>query len=78
MCGRAVSRVVQCHATRIGLRGDYSSHSLRAGFATSAHARGLSLIDIQRHGRWQELRSLARYIDFGAVPNHINPISRMC
>lgn len=78
MCVRAVSRVVQQHAARMGLRGDYSSHSLRAGFATSAYARGVGLLDIQRHGRWRELRSLARYIDFDAVAGRRNPVSVMC
>jgi integrase len=75
---RTVSRVVQYHAARLGLDGDYSSHSLRAGFATSAYARGLSLLDIQRHGRWHELRSLARYIDFEFTPYRPNPFSAIC
>ena len=78
LCARAVSRAVQQHTARLGMPGDYSSHSLRAGFATSAYARGVGLLDIQRHGRWQELRSLARYIDFDAVPGRRNPISSMC
>jgi site-specific recombinase XerD len=78
MRARAVSRTVQHHATRVGLRGDYSSHSLRAGFATSAYARGLHPLEIQRHGRWHDARSLARYIDFDAMPTHPNPLSAIC
>jgi site-specific recombinase XerD len=59
---RAVSRIVQRTAARAGLATEYSSHSLRAGLATSAHARGSSARDIQVHGRWKDLRSLYRYV----------------
>jgi integrase len=60
---RLISRVVKLAATRAGLRGDYSAHSLRSGFATSAWAHGVSERDIQRHGRWKDRHSLDRYID---------------
>ena len=39
---RYVARLVQRVALRAGLQGDYSGHSLRAGFATEAAARGAS------------------------------------
>lgn len=61
---RAVSRAVQRAASRAGLVDvHYSSHSLRRGFATAAHASGASLHDIQVHGRWAYMSSLSRYID---------------
>lgn len=61
---RAVSRAVQRAATLAGLVDvHYSSHSLRRGFATSAHAKGSSLRDIQVHGRWGYMSSVSRYID---------------
>lgn len=59
---RAVSRVLQRATERVGVLGAYSSHSLRSGLATSAHAQGHSARNIQAHGRWKDLRSLDRYI----------------
>lgn len=64
---RAVTRAVQRAAARAGLPQSYSSHSLRSGLATSAHAQGRSSRDIQAHGRWKDLRSLDRYIDVAAT-----------
>ena len=58
---RAVSRAVQRAAERAGLAQEYSSHSLRSGLATSAHAQGRSAREIQAHGRWRDLRSIDRY-----------------
>ena len=59
---RAVSRAVRRLAMEAGLGPGYSAHSLRAGLATSAYARGVSERDIQEHGRWKDRRSLDRYI----------------
>lgn len=64
---RAVSRAIQraaCRARMTGAR--YTSHSLRRGFATVGHENGLSLREIQEHGGWGYMGSLARYID---LPN---------
>lgn len=48
-----VARVVKCHARRIGLDPrEYSGHSLRAGFVTSAavhHARIDKIMEVTRH-----------------------------
>lgn len=60
---RAVSRAVQRAAKRAGIPGDYSSHSLRAGLATSADAHGHSLRAIQHHVGWLDARTPTRYID---------------
>jgi site-specific recombinase XerD len=44
---------------------DYSAHSLRRGFATSASEKGAGLIAIMRHGRWQSERTVIGYIEEG-------------
>lgn len=69
---RAVARTVQRLARRVGLQGDYSAHSLRAGLATSAYAHGALEREIQAHGRWKDRRSLDRYIHVTAVPGRPN------
>lgn len=37
----------------------YGSHSLRRGGVTAARANGVSMLDIQRHGRWKSLTVFA-------------------
>lgn len=71
----AVSRALQRAVTRAGLGGDYSSHSLRKGLATSACEAGASPRAIQRHGRWKHLRSLERYIDLEQLYQSRNPVA---
>jgi site-specific recombinase XerD len=34
---------------------DYGSHSMRRGGVTTARANGVSMLDIQKHGRWKSL-----------------------
>jgi site-specific recombinase XerC len=50
---RAVANVVKAHAGRAGLNAaDFSGHSLRSGFLTSAASRGASIfkmMDVSRH-----------------------------
>lgn len=58
---RAVTRAIARASSIAGLAAEYSSHSLRSGLATSARLAGRDPRDIQAHGRWQDLRSLARY-----------------
>jgi site-specific recombinase XerD len=74
---RAVTRAVQRAAMRAGIEGDYSSHSLRAGLATSAYAQGARETDIRDHGRWQSLTSLARYIRLERIRQRPNPARRL-
>jgi hypothetical protein len=38
-----------------GEEGEYGSHSLRRGGVTVARSNGVSMLDIQRHGRWKSL-----------------------
>jgi len=42
---------------------DFSSHSLRRGFATSASKNGASLPAIMRQGRWQHEGTVIEYIE---------------
>jgi integrase len=74
---RAISRAIQRLVARAGIRGEYSSHSLRAGLAATAHARGLSDREIQAHGRWRDRRSLDRYICGVAVTGRRNLIAAL-
>jgi site-specific recombinase XerD len=64
---RAVAETVKRHAKRIGLdAADFSGHSLRSGFLTSAAARGSSLfkmMDISRHKSVETLRGYVRDAD---------------
>lgn len=69
---RAVSRALQRAAERAGLTLHYSSHSLRVGLATSAYAQGATLREIQLQGRWQDPRSVQRYIQIEHVPGRKN------
>ncbi|MFM2415438.1 MAG: hypothetical protein RL385_161 [Pseudomonadota bacterium] len=70
---RTVSRAVQAAAAKAGLPGDYSSHSLRSGLATSAYANGAREKDIREHGRWKSYRSLDRYIRLDRISDRANP-----
>jgi site-specific recombinase XerD len=42
-------------ANRWGDAATYGSHSMRRGGVTTARANGVSMLDIQRHGRWKSL-----------------------
>ena len=58
----AVNNLVQQATTRAGLDGDYSAHSLRAGFGTYAHLRGASDRAIAHQTRHRSLASVGTYI----------------
>jgi site-specific recombinase XerD len=61
---RAVAEVVKASARRVGLKAkDFSGHSLRSGFLTSAARRGASIfrmMDVSRHKSVDTLRSYIR------------------
>jgi integrase len=44
-----------CGQERWGDPDSYGSHSLRRGGVTTARANGVSMLDIQKHGRWKSL-----------------------
>ena len=59
-----MANIVKVHAERLGLDpATFSGHSLRAGFATSAAARGANLfkiMDVTRHKSVDTLRGYVR------------------
>jgi integrase len=61
---RAVAEVVKAYAHRVGLNAaDFSGHSLRSGFLTSAARRGASIfkmMDVSRHRSVDTLRGYVR------------------
>jgi integrase len=59
---REVARIVKRVAARAGLQGDYSGHSLRAGFATAAALAGASERAIMRQTRHESVTVLRDYI----------------
>jgi site-specific recombinase XerD len=67
LSGEAVRRIVKMHAAKLGLDpANFGAHSLRAGFLTSAAARGASvfkMMDISRHKSVDTLRGYIREAD---------------
>lgn len=59
---REVARIVKRVADRAGLEGDYSGHSLRAGFATAAAAAGASERAIMAQTRHESVTVMRAYI----------------
>ena len=61
---RSVAKIVKAHAARVGLDpAEFSGHSLRSGFLTSASARGASIfkmMDVSRHKSVDTLRGYVR------------------
>jgi site-specific recombinase XerD len=72
LSGRAVAEIVKNYAQRAGLKAaDFSGHSLRSGFLTSAAARGASIfkmMDVSRHKSIDTLRGYVR--DAEIFQNH--------
>ncbi len=64
---RTVADLVKAYARRAGLKaGDFSAHSLRSGFLTSAALRGASIfkmMDVSRHKSIETLRAYVRDAD---------------
>ena len=67
LTGRSVANIVKARAIKVGLKAsDFAGHSLRAGFITSAAARGASLfkmMDVSRHKSVDTLRGYVRNVD---------------
>ena len=64
LSARAAAELVKAYARRVGLNAaDFSGHSLRSGFLTSAAAKGASvfkMMDVSRHKSIDTLRSYVR------------------
>jgi len=63
----SVNQIVKQLAQAIGLANarDYSSHSLRRGFATAASRQGAPFHAIMRQGRWRHQGTVLGYIEAG-------------
>jgi integrase len=59
---KMVDRTVKHCARAAQLEGQFSAHSLRAGFATAAANAGVGDHRIAQHGRWSSLRTVERYV----------------
>lgn len=66
LSGRAVADIVKAAASKAGVSGDFSGHSLRSGFVTSAAERGVraeSIADHTRHASVEMVRTYTRKAD---------------
>lgn len=60
---RSVANIIKSHAERAGLdSAEFSGHSLRAGFLTSAAKRGASLFKMMATSRHRSTASLVGYV----------------
>lgn len=57
----SASRRIKKMLTELG-HPDLSTHSFRAGAATNEAARGVSILQLQRRGRWKSTRGMEPYI----------------
>jgi integrase len=62
-CARRITTLFR----RAGVPSGYTSHSLRAGFATEAAAQGVPDLLVQRHGRWLSASQHAEYVRDGRL-----------
>jgi len=60
---RSVSRIIERSAELARLEGHFSSHCLRRGFATFAAARGITELQLMRHGRWKSSVVASGYVE---------------
>jgi site-specific recombinase XerD len=69
---RSVAKIIKTHAARVGLEpGQFSGHSLRAGFLTSAAARGASIFKMADQSRHKSMHVLRSYVrDAEVFRNH--------
>lgn len=72
LSGRAVTLIVKRYASRNGMNDvNYSAHSLRSGFLTSAAANGASIFKMMDVSRHKSIDSLRTYIrDADLFKNH--------
>ncbi|WP_246143717.1 tyrosine-type recombinase/integrase [Actinacidiphila oryziradicis] len=54
LTAQAAAQVVERAADAAGLKGQWTGHSLRRGFATAARKAGHDIVSIGRHGGWAD------------------------
>jgi integrase len=67
LSSKSVGVVLKTVAAAVGLpkAEEFSSHSLRRGFATTASRKGAPFVAIMRHGRWRHEGTVLGYIEEG-------------
>lgn len=74
----AASDIVQRSIERTGLPGRWRSHSSRRGFVKSARAAGVDIVQIGRHGGWDDKsKSLIGYVDEDDAEGENNPLAQI-
>lgn len=72
------SDIVSRSIHRTGLPGNWTSHSLRRGLVKSARAAGVDIVDIGRHGGWDDKsKALIGYIDEEDSQGERNPLAQI-
>ena len=61
LSGQKISRRIAAPCEAAGLSKGYSGHSLRVGATQALAGANISLAAIMENGRWQSLRTPARY-----------------
>jgi hypothetical protein len=74
----AASDIVQRSIERTGLPGRWRSHSSRRGFVKSARAAGVDIVQIGRHGGWDDKsKALIGYVDEEDGQGENNPLAQI-
>jgi integrase len=74
----AASDIVQRSIERTGLPGRWRSHSSRRGFVKSARAAGVDIVQIGRHGGWDDKsKALIGYVDEDDAQGENNPLAQI-
>ena len=72
------SDVVSRSIHRTGMPGKWTSHSLRRGLVKTARAAGADIVDIGRHGGWDDRsKALIGYIDEEDSQGERNPLTQI-
>lgn len=74
----AASDIVQRSIERTGLPGRWRSHSSRRGFVKSARQAGVDIVQIGRHGGWDDKsKALIGYVDEEDAEGDNNPLAQI-
>jgi len=74
----AASDIVQRSIERTGIPGRWRSHSSRRGFVKSARAAGVDIVQIGRHGGWDDKsKALIGYVDEDDAQGANNPLAQI-
>ncbi|MGS2592105.1 integrase [Streptomyces hebeiensis] len=74
----AASDIVQRSIERTGLPGRWRSHSSRRGFVKSARKAGVDIVQIGRHGGWDDKsKALIGYVDEDDAQGESNPLAQI-